>query len=338
MNRRFLPCIACAVTMALVGCKPEETNKKGYYPTPKLAPPVPPAKATPIDPNLQAQAQQQVDSALASSDEIVRAHALEVLKLVNSPEAATRIVAALGDSSSLVRKAASFAAGELRTKEATDRLNANLPATEAPGKLQERMAIIFALHRLGDTSHSHIFEATASDPDEHIRGDTAFILGMLGERSAVGILLQMLYKDRSAPVRLQAAEALWKLGDERGEDELIKSTVSMYPDDKMIALLALAQPHDTRVLGHVDGLLTDDYPEVGLIAARAAGMLGSDSGYGVALNGAKNVDPRQRLLAAMAFGAIGRADAQPELAKLLADDNADTRLAAAGALLQIGKR
>jgi HEAT repeat protein len=106
----------------------------------------------------------------------------------------------------------------------------------------------------------------------------------------------------------------------------------------MIALLALAEPHDTRVLGHIEGALVDDYPEVALVAARAAGMLGSDRGYGVALAGAKSVDPRQRYLAGMAFAAIGRPDAQPVLSKLLHDTDPVTRLAAAGALLRMGKK
>jgi HEAT repeat protein len=58
----------------------------------------------------------------------------------------------------------------------------------------------------------------------------------------------------------------------------------------------------------------------------------------VALIGAKSIDPRQRLLAALAFGDIGRTDAQPVLAGLLTDSETDVRLAAAGALLQIGNK
>src|SRR6185437_11829851 len=102
-------------------------------------------------------------------------------------------------------------------------------------------------------------------------------------------------------------------------------------------------------LGHIEGQLTNDYPEVELVAARAAGMLGSDAGYGVALALIqqpvfdKKDDPeviarrtdQQHLLAALAFGAMGRTDAQPYLAPLLKDPNADVRVAAAQALLQL---
>jgi len=65
------------------------------------------------------------------------------------------------------------------------------------------------------------------------------------------------------------------------------------------------------------------------------GKLGSDDGYGVALRGAKSTDPKIRLLAALALGAIERPDAQDELAILLRDANPDVRLAAAAAILQL---
>ena len=65
------------------------------------------------------------------------------------------------------------------------------------------------------------------------------------------------------------------------------------------------------------------------------GMLGSDEGYVVAMKALKSTDPRQRLLAALALGAIGRADAQDELAPLLKDADQTVRIGAATALLQL---
>ena len=112
-------------------------------------------------------------------------------------------------------------------------------------------------------------------------------------------------------------------------------TLSKYPDDRMIALLALAGPRNPRVQGHIDGQLTSEYDEISLVAARASGMLGSDQGYGVALKGIKSTDARQRMLACLAMGAIGRSDSQQPLSLLLHDPDADVRIAAATALLQL---
>jgi HEAT repeat protein len=136
-------------------------------------------------------------------------------------------------------------------------------------------------------------------------------------------------------VRLQVAEAMWRLGDEDALVPLVGGTVSVYPDDQMTALMGLASAGDARVIEHLRGSLTSDYEAISLVAARAMGKLGSDEGYGVALRGAKSNDPKIRLLSALALGAIGRPDAQDVLATMLRDPNPDLRLAAAAAILEL---
>ena len=332
MKKEFSLTVLLVAVMA--GCGPKTPTQQKVLGPPPGPPSYPPAKAMPIDTPWQDQARRELDVDLKSSDEVIRAHALEVVKNVKPHDAGSIISVALNDQSPLVRKAAALAAGELREASVQNQLEPMIDSAHT----SERMAIIFALHRMGDTRFSHEFEKTAIDPDPHLRGDTAMMLGMLGEKSAAPILLQMMNNDHDPSVRLEAAGALWELGQESGLEDLVGGTISAYPDDQMVALLAIAAPHDTRSLGHVEAQLTADYPEVALVAARAAGMLGSDRGYGVALIGAKSVDQRQRLLAALAFGDIGRSDSQPVLAKLLTDTDPDVRLAAAGALLQIGNK
>jgi HEAT repeat protein len=332
------------LSLALTGCESRGTHMPGL-PTPP--PPYPKAVATPIDPALQTAARAEIENDLHSSDEIIRAHALETIKDLRLTDADPEVIAALEDRSRLVRKAAAMVIGELQIKAAADRLP-NLLQTDtsasgtttgdAVGAQQERMAAIFALHRLGNTQYSHELEKTAFYVQPRIRAETAFILGLIGDKSAIPILITMLQKDKDPNVKLQVGEALWRMGDERGEDALLAGTVSSYASDQMLAVYALAEPRNTIVLGHVEGLFSSDYLEVRLVTARAAGMLGEDEGYGVAMQGAASVDPRQRALAAMAFGAIGRSDAQPRLAELLKDTDPDVRLAAANALLAIGQK
>ncbi len=327
-------------TLILAGC---ESNHDPIMPGKPTPPPsFPRPVVTPIDPALQASARAELQAGLNSSDELLRAHSLEILKDLHLPGTDQQIVGKLRDPSALVRKSAAFASGELRIKSAElilpELLASEASASDPVSAEQERMAGIFALHRLGNTQFSHEFEKTAIDPRSHVRAETAVIFGLLGEPSAIPILVEMLNKDTDGNVRMEAGEALWRLGDERGEDALLAATVSAYASDQMIALLALAQRHDTRVLGHVEGLLNSEYLEVSLVAARASGMLGSQDGYGVAMKGQESADPRQRALAAWAFGAIGRSDAQLRLAKLLKDQDPDVRLAAAGALVQIAEK
>jgi HEAT repeat protein len=197
------------------------------------------------------------------------------------------------------------------------------------------IAVRFALHRMGNTTYSKDLEKSARDPQWQVRATTAIALGLMEEPTAARVLLPMLH-DAEAPVRLQAAEALWRLGNANGLRALVAGVSSAYADDQMVSILALAGPKDRRVLGHVRGALTDDHTEVGLVAARAVGMCGSDEGYVIAVDGTKSKDPRQRSLAALALGAIGRSDAQSYLGNLLKDKDApDVRLSAAQALLQL---
>lgn len=64
-------------------------------------------------------------------------------------------------------------------------------------------------------------------------------------------------------------------------------------------------------------------------------MLGSDEGWNIVVPAATSKDPRQRSLAALAMGAIGRSDLQPYLKDLVRDKEPAVRISAATAILQL---
>ena len=331
-SRALCLCLALLVATPLAGCggKGRKNREVRLNQPTKQPPKVPPRADVPADQNLRSLAWQELSTAKGSNNPLIRAHALEGMKDSVGASAADAIVSGLSDDAGVVRFAAAMASGELKLPAARPVLLTMVDDVDA----SVRVGVRFALHRLGDKSRSHDLEVYAKDPSPRTRGDVALVLGLLGEPSATNVLIPML-ADNNAAVRLQVSEALWRLGHESGLERLVSYSVSGHPDDQMIALLALAGRRDRRVLGHINGNLTSDYEEVSLIAARAAGMLGSDAGYGVALKGVQSRDPRQRMLAALAFGAIGRTDAQEQLGKLLKDPDADVRIGAATALLQM---
>ncbi|HET6249969.1 MAG TPA: HEAT repeat domain-containing protein [Tepidisphaeraceae bacterium] len=308
----------------------------------------------PLDPALHAAADRVLSEMTRSSDPILRVHALEGIQDSNGTSHKEEILQALNDKEARVRFAAALAAGQLQIHEAQWPL---LAIAEDPSE-NVRVAVRFALHKLGYKELSHDLEKMAADPSALVRGNTAFVLGLLGEKSAAKIL-RVLLDDPEAPVREQAAEALWRLqlDDEAGLKELIGLTLSSHPDDEMIGYLALAQPRNTRVRQHIrpglrgiaannpdlDKDLEKIYDKYGskwaltvpLVAARAMGMLGSDEGVVIAVHGAYSPDPQLRMLAALAFGAIGRPDTQQVLKMLLDDKDASVRIAAATAILQL---
>lgn len=323
----------------LAGCGPKAQDLNArVLPPPARPPSYPKATPEPLDPQLREQARWEIFEAARSGKVEQRVHALEAIQDANLTEGQSEILDGLRDPEPIVRFAAAVAAGELRLAEARPILIDI--AYDQSGSV--RAAVRFALHRLGDTRLSHDFEHLAQSPLPLVRANTAMLLGLLGEPSAVKILHRMR-QDHEAIVQVQASEALWRLGDPVGRDDLVALSVSAHPDDQMIGLLGLAEPRDQRVGKYIFGsLATKDragnpsgYPESALVAARALGMLDSDEGYGVAMAGATSQDPRQRQLAAFAFGAIGRSDAQRYLRMLLKDSNPDVRIAAATAIFQL---
>jgi HEAT repeat protein len=323
--------IVCCLGVC-VGCG--GGNKKQFggreMPAPKEPPPVPARKDEPPDPGLVEAARQELVAASENRDPVLRENALEAVRQLNDPVAAAVIPKALDDAEKVVRFRAALAAGAHQLAAAREKLE-SMVGDDDP---HLRIAVIYALHRLGVTDYTHDLEKTAVSPEPGVRADTAFVLGMLGEKSALKIL-KVMARDTDPVVRQRAWEAMWRLGDQGVVDELVGLTMSKYADDQMLGLLALAAPRVQSVREAVRSGLTSEHLETCLVAARAMGQLGSDEGYGLALQGAKSNDARQRFLAALAFGAIGRTDAQGTLRNLMKDKDPRVRVVAAAAVLEI---
>jgi HEAT repeat protein len=356
-SRSFLSLqrVSCVLGFALVAailfaCGGGGSGKNlGAAPGPSKPPPSFPApRDVPIDPALVATARAELDAMLKSDFPSIRAHAIEAYRDSLPAESEGPILNQMDVNNPIVRFAAAMAAGDLRLSAAKPKLLARLRDPDPV----VRVAILYALHRLGDTSHSQALEDCALDfsaRGTQVRGATAMVLGRLNEPT-VGNILRKLAADSNAAVRQQAEEALFLHHDDRGRNAIISYTSSKYPDDQMFGLLVLAGAKEPAYRNHARAELTnEEFPEVALVAARACGEMNADDGYGVAMKGAKSGDWRRQSLAAQAFGAIGRTDAQPYLAELLKvqaanpnDDKkvreaAEVRAAAAAAILRLAK-
>lgn len=289
----------------------------------------PASRNVPIDPALRSSAERELEGDFQSNDPEVRSHALEAMWKGKAAQPGV-VLKALDDPDPLVRYSGCLAAGQMKLKEAHEPL-LRLVDDHDPAV---RVVARYALHRIGDYRYSHNLEKLSRDPQPQVRGTTAMVLGMLGDPSALKVLKPMR-TDHHPAVRQQASAAMWQLGSQKGMDDLISWSISRFPDDRMMAFIGLAEPRNRSIIQHVRNGLVSEYSQVALTAARAMGMLGSDEGYGVAEKGAKSVDPAERIEAALAFGAIGRSDAQDVLKKLLSDSDTNVRIAAAEAILEL---
>jgi HEAT repeat protein len=326
IKRSAIQITLCCV---LAACASQKHVWVDLPPNPSV-PPAPSYTPKPIDSSLKLDAQKELLAEITSPDPFIRSNAIEALSDVDPADASAPVCKALTDSDPAVRFSAAMAAGEMKLVDANNILTTMLNDRD----IRVQASVRFALHRLGDTRKTKDLEWMAVVPDPKVRATVAMVLGLLKEPSAEP-MLKRLQEDRVSAVRIQAAESLWLLGDQKGLEDLVSYSLSSYPDDQIVALQALAEPKDQRVIQHVRIALTSDYKEVALAAARGLGVLGSDEGWSVAIPAAGSKDPRQRALAALAMGAIGRTDLQHYLADLLKDGEPEVRISAATAILQL---
>ncbi len=278
----------------------------------------------------------------------VRAESVEALESsAFAPSTMPWIRAALRDDHPAVRFAACIAVGRLHD-EVSERTLREL-VNDPDGSV--RVAALFALHRLGHSEQTSSMPAfLLTNPDAAVRRNAALVFGFMNEPSAVKVLARAM-KDRDAGVRQHALEAMARLGVHEAKQELGFMTNAGVGSQETFAIQALSAAKDRAYLDVFRGkLATGSHVETRLAAARALGRLGSDEGFEFALSTLRTYRPRRgeaddppeqkalrvRQLAVAALGDIGNDEAEPELAKLL-EQNDDPRLqvAAARAILEI---
>jgi HEAT repeat protein len=281
----------------------------------------------------------------------VRANALEAL--VQAPARLKQVApAALADSNVGVRTVAAMAVGKARLGELTPQVEPLL-RDESP---LARSAAIFAARRCGSgVDPSPLAQLLFSDPSPKVRSHVAYILGELGDRSAVGMLREAARSSlpRALPsevriLRLQLAEARVKLGDETAIAEIRATLYPARPEDLEVTALAVQVIGTTQDKGAMDQLIFITarrneqgqlFPaEIRLAAAGAVAELGNSKGGFIAEEYITNPAETLRAQAAYVLGQTGRPEHLPTLERLLDDPDARVRVSAAAAIVRITQR
>jgi HEAT repeat protein len=281
--------------------------------------------------------------AASSELDVVRCNAIEALVQVAPREALPEFRESLCSGSPLVRFAACLALGQLRDEASRAAISEALRDADA----RVRLAAAFAAVRLGDSGRAADLVNVLNDhPDENLRSDAAYLIGLIGEPRALRRLRLAESREKSSRVRLHIYTAMARLGDARAIDELILASQGA-AETRLLALQSLAELKNEQAR---DALLLrcgplEDYLEVRLIAARGLGYLGSPAGFDLARQHLfdqhfDREDPhrtyRIRSLAALALGAIRDPRALPLLERLAATETDErTQVAACFAICQI---
>jgi HEAT repeat protein len=291
--------------------------------------------------------------ATRSDEAMIRANAIEALQKVpnRSLDAVKR---GLRDENLGVRFVAAMSASELRMKEAVPDIE---PLLRDPEPVV-RAAAICALRNCGENVDPTPIARMLASPDRSLRANAAFVLGEMGDKSAVPMLRDMATENNDDALpseqrlfRMQLAESLIKLG---WRDAIDAVRAALYPsssEEIESAILAaqiigevgdrgsapeLVNRIEDRVSGSREYLMP---PELRMAAATSLAKIGYTDGRYVALEYIADPFDALRAQAVITLGYTGNArDLQILDAILTDDDSIAVQVSAASAILTLMDR
>jgi HEAT repeat protein len=284
---------------------------------------------------LQPIARGMLETIARSSDTPVRIAALAALAQAGDRDAAT-LLAELSNSDET--GAADLALAGMQNPRAIAKLEARVKAPSLRGDVSES---IDALVKAKATSAVPAI-ITALDPSRPLptRLSAARALGHLDARDAIP-QLQRALRDPDPPVRMMAAAALSRFGDQSGAELLQMMENSPVADVRlMLAEIAAPQNPDGAWVATAVKALQDPDPLVRLSAAELVVKYAADPRPGLAvLTGAlSDPNPAMRLAASRELDEIPNhlmGNDLPALRRWLRDATPQVRIAAAAALLRL---
>ncbi len=210
------------------------------------------------------------------TDARTRWMAIEALATTEGAAAGTVYLNALTDASPGVRSAAAMAIGDVAYAPAKGVLQAMAKSKESNFWESDRRtycAVIYALYRLGDSSHVQDLAVLLRDKESEVRGSAAIIMGRIDHESAVRHLKMQQRDEQDRMVQIQIVESLSLLGD-RASLRYLES-YSKTPTEflQVLAVHAMGRVKPASLFKDtLEALLCGDQPV--LVRVAAAGALG----------------------------------------------------------------
>jgi len=286
------------------------------------------------------EAERIIQEGLNDSDSLIRANTIEVIAVAKQVKFMPKVERLLGDDFVPVRFAAALAVGDLEYSLAKGSVK------KLTGDKEENVKIAtdYALCKLGASSGFELVRKAAASSDQTVRANAILLLGKSGDRNSLKVLYWALRnKDSDDKVRLQAVEAIARLGDERIYPKLWAMLISIYADDRVMGVRAMGALGTEEAKNALITKLDDDVLDVRLVAAEQLGMLGETTGEAEVLkvftkNLTSGLDKKElervNTLTALAIGQIGTANLTKFLPQLLKNESKFVRIAAAKAVFQ----
>ncbi|HCD35090.1 MAG TPA: hypothetical protein DER01_21975 [Phycisphaerales bacterium] len=295
----------------------------------------------------QNRAVQQILVSAKSQDPILRANALEAAESL--PNRISPLVQqALMDNEEVVRYAALLTIGKLKLSgvAANARQYLNDPNESV------RAAAIFALARNYGTNVGNGYAVDISpmagmlmSNNPTTRANVAYLMGLMGNDSAIPMLKIAARKRLPTPsqareviIRVQIAEAIYRLGDTEVLDSIRAGMFSQFDEVRILSVQILGRLYDRQWEPAIENALKKDPIELKLASAGTLGRFGNRKGLDIILDAAQSQSILLRSQAAICLGMFrNEPKATQMLIGMLTDQAETVRLAAAAGLLGGGR-
>lgn len=353
MPRNFAHAIAicglACLALAATGCA--KSRRANATPTNSKTSP-PSTHVAPLDALAAAELRERalalLERAASDPNPALRANAIEGLTI--APARAQSIVSrALRDENVGVRTVAAMTVGRAPLPALAEDTR-SLALDPSPFAT---CAAIFAMNKNGlGVDRTPLAAALLNDPSTRIRAHAAFVLGELGDPSALALLKDAARRPMSQAsegeyklLQLQIAEAMVKLGDSSQLNALRAALYPAQPGDlegTALAVQILGQLRDRESIPNLvylsarrDSTGRTMPAEVRLAVAAALARMGMNQGDFIADEFLADRNPVLRAQAAHVYGETALSTNLGKLAKLMDDPDGSVRVAAATAVLRI---
>jgi HEAT repeat protein len=295
---------------------------------------------------MQAEAGVIIQQALSNANPQVRASTIEIVASI--PKTSGRrfmpdVQRLLADEYVPVRFAAAVAIGDTVYRPAKNDVLGLLKDDDQ----NVRIAANYAASKLIPAATTEALRAGLNSTDLSVRANAAFLLGKTGNLGNLPLLYEAIKDETSDDrVRLNAAEAIARLGDNKIYQRLWAMLISAYADDRVFGIRAMGALNTAQARDALLTMLKDDLIEVRLVAAEQLGGMKDITGEKTVLEALARVNSssgqaqdkeelaRVQTLCARAIGQIKTPALKKFLPELLKNEAAPVRLAAAGAVFQ----
>jgi HEAT repeat protein len=293
------------------------------------------------DNDLEIQATRIIQRGLSNSNPQIRANAIEIAAGTNNQQFMAEVQRQIKDELVPIRFAAAVAIGDTKYSAGKNDVAQLLKDKDE----NVRLAGNYALAMLGGSkSYTQQISAALTGSNQRTRANAAFLLGKIEDKQALPLLYKAIQDETSDErVRLNAIEAIARLGDEKIYQKLWAMLISAYADDRVFGIRAMGALKTSQARDSILTMLKDDLPEVRLVAAEQLGNLGDMAGEKIVIDAltkdianAEDSETKARIqtLAAHAIGQIRTPAVKKFLPELLKSESQFAQLAAAKAIFQ----